>query len=380
MNKKIIIVLIVFFGIINSGIAQGEPAGEPTKENYYTQGKQAYSENNYETARDNFVQALLMDPRDRKIKKYINKTLDRIFKIENHIERAGLAENDKNYKAAYKNYRKILKLAPDREEIVKKLYLVKRKLKSSKKVRKYLKQSTKHVNNGELLFANDKLYTALEVDPGNEIVKKEINELQIILEDTLKREKYILPKDRYNIEGFILYNRGKLNNAVIFWEKSLSIETGSEKDIKLNRLIEKYVKKTKKIIHERETKEKIENLIATGLKQYNRKWYKKAKESFSKVLELDPNNKQARKYVKKCKSKLKKPKIKKAYIPPEEKAIPKDIKKIEEHYQQGLIYYAGGHLESAIKEFEHTLRLDPDNQRAKQALEKAKKELELSIE
>jgi len=43
-----------------------------------------------------------------------------------------------------------------------------------------------------------------------------------------------------------------------------------------------------------------------------------------------------------------------------------------------LVYYSQGQLELAMKEFDITLRLNPDHEKAKQAFEKVKQEIELS--
>jgi len=128
--------------------------------------------------------------------------------------------------------------------------------------------------------------------------------------------------------------------------------------------------------------EKISNLAKSGKTAYDDGKYVNAKNIFSELLGLDPGNESAGEYIEKCDMKLVKTKKTAKKAKPAEKpaVIIKDTGNIEEHYQQGLIYYAGGQLELAVKEFEHTLRIDPEHKRAKQALEKVKSEINFSID
>ena len=81
-------------------------------------------------------------------------------------------------------------------------------------------------------------------------------------------------------------------------------------------------------------------------------------DSFKKVLELDKENKTAKKYIEIAKNKL------------EIESKPEDA---DAYYNKGLVAYAGGDFEEAVELWEMCLRVEPDHQRAKKSLEKVRK-------
>ena len=57
-----------------------------------------------------------------------------------------------------------------------------------------------------------------------------------------------------------------------------------------------------------------------------------------------------------------------------------DPKAAQMHYETGLVAYASGKLEDAIREWKIAVRMDPQHVKAKNALVKAQKELALDRE
>ena len=53
----------------------------------------------------------------------------------------------------------------------------------------------------------------------------------------------------------------------------------------------------------------------------------------------------------------------------------KDFEKAEEHYNSGLKEYSSGYISKAIEEWESCLKYNPNHERAKNALAKARKTL-----
>jgi len=327
-------------------------ADELNKTYYFELGKEAYLSGNYISARDNLVQALLLDTTDTETKKYLELTLTDINKI---IDK--LTEEAKNYKKM-----------------------------------------------GLYINSIDKLYNILEWDPENTYAKSELNELQIQLEKLLKDGTYISPKEKYTIESFIEYNKNQYTKAVSLWEKVLTIDSsiGNKKFLLGDHIIKKYLEKVNNILLKMENEKQINELITKGITAYNNKKYYESKIFFNDVIKLSSENITAKEYINKCDNEIariesekeekrikklsivKEQETKKQEIKKQEDEYPKETKRVDSQdidkiYQQGLIYFASGQLESALKEFELVLRLNPKHRKAKQAAEKIRKELQLSV-
>jgi tetratricopeptide (TPR) repeat protein len=171
---------------------------------------------------------------------------------------------------------------------------------------------------------------------------------------------------------------------------------------------------------ESERRNKIKEHHEKALESYERKYYREAISQWRDVLILDPNNIDALKYIDKASNKLdEQKKERQKEINAEkvdgvagqarvaekrgefreaidlwQKVLTMDaantdakgkIKELntkitaeaESRYTQGLKYYQNKQLSEAVKEFEATLRLDPNHQNARNSLEKAKTELKM---
>ncbi|MDO8734378.1 MAG: hypothetical protein Q7K21_04395, partial [Elusimicrobiota bacterium] len=73
----------------------------------------------------------------------------------------------------------------------------------------------------------------------------------------------------------------------------------------------------------------------------------------------------------------KEPAAKPVYSTPAEEKEEIDIAGAEKKYSEGLVLYAQGKLFDAVKKWEVAVRMNPGNEKATRALEKAKKELQL---
>jgi tetratricopeptide (TPR) repeat protein len=105
--------------------------------------------------------------------------------------------------------------------------------------------------------------------------------------------------------------------------------------------------------------------FAKGVAALAQGQYAESKKLFKHVLVLDPDHPQAQSYLAQIQT---------------QKERRTDPVAAKQHYEAGLIAYAGGKLEEALREWRITLRLDPGYQKATQAISKATKELILSKE
>src|SRR5205823_4950259 len=88
--------------------------------------------------------------------------------------------------------------------------------------------------------------------------------------------------------------------------------------------------------------------------------YAEAAEAFHQVLALDRSNPPARSYLAVVEAEIQRR---------------HDPKTAQAHYEAGLIAYASGKLEEAVREWRIANRMDPQNEKAVNALTKVKKEL-----
>jgi hypothetical protein len=106
-----------------------------------------------------------------------------------------------------------------------------------------------------------------------------------------------------------------------------------------------------------------EEAFANGQSALGEGKYAQAQGFFKKVLEYDPSNTRAREYL--------------AQASAQENRHP-DPKAAQEHFEAGLVAFASGDEEGAIREWHIAIRLDPENRQAQAALNKIQREKALA--
>ena len=107
----------------------------------------------------------------------------------------------------------------------------------------------------------------------------------------------------------------------------------------------------------------IERAVKEGLTALDQEKLPEAEARFESVLRLDPSHPQARSYLDMVRA---------------ESQRRHDPKAAQMHYEAGLIAYASGKLEEAMREWRITTRMNPHHEKAANALTKVQKELALS--
>jgi tetratricopeptide (TPR) repeat protein len=102
-----------------------------------------------------------------------------------------------------------------------------------------------------------------------------------------------------------------------------------------------------------------------GISEMAKGHFGEAEASFKDVLSLDPSHPKARQYLAQIDA---------------QKDRHSDPQAAQQHYEAGLISYAGGDSEQALREWRIAQRLDPDNPKITDAVDKAQRELVLSKE
>jgi hypothetical protein len=105
--------------------------------------------------------------------------------------------------------------------------------------------------------------------------------------------------------------------------------------------------------------------FAKGLAALEKNQYAEAKQAFLEVLAQDPTHPQARSYLNVIESEMNR-----RYDP----------QSAQLHYEAGLVSYASGKLEDAMREWRIATRLDPSHEKAASALGKVQKEIARNTE
>ncbi len=115
-----------------------------------------------------------------------------------------------------------------------------------------------------------------------------------------------------------------------------------------------------------ETQQKeIADLLQRGLLALDQQHFADAKEAFERILHLDRGHARAHSYL--------------AMASAEMERL-HDPKAAQLHYETGLIAYASGQLDEAVREWRITARMNPSHEKARIALRKVQKELVLHKE
>jgi Tfp pilus assembly protein PilF len=112
-----------------------------------------------------------------------------------------------------------------------------------------------------------------------------------------------------------------------------------------------------------EKRREIDQALQSGLAALEQEQLQDAQSHFEKVLRLDPSHPQARSYLAMVRAEMQKR---------------HDPKAAQMHYEAGLIAYASGKLDEAMREWNTAIRLNPGHEKALNALAKVQKELALN--
>ncbi len=112
-----------------------------------------------------------------------------------------------------------------------------------------------------------------------------------------------------------------------------------------------------------EKRQTVERSIRSGLSALEKERLSEAEALFQKVLDIDPSHTQARSYLAMVRAELQKR---------------HDPKAAQMHYEAGLIAYASGKLDEAMREWNTATRMNPRHEKAFNALAKVQKELALN--
>lgn len=276
---------------------------------------------------------------------------------------------------------------------------------------------------GDLLKASDVLNGILEEEPGHQPARKRMARLQRAIEKRINGGRFPSPRHQAAAKGVYLYNAGQWEKACQALDEALAggdlpqdladarvadyaalarkrcdqdkwdaertallagaksaYESGRIKDsraalktvlsrapadaqaLELLAAVDKMAEGLETSVRKEARLEEIPERLSNGTLLYIQRRYADALEEFTRVLELDPDNAEAREQIREVRKALKQEGI----------SLP-DLSgagTAEKRYKEGLRLYGDERYQEAETAFKEALRLDPDHQDARQTLER----------
>ncbi len=388
----------------------------------------AYVENDFNTAMLNFQKALQIDSNDETALRGLKQCRDKLGKNlknkEKDIKLLRKMVKNKQWIDAIDRLRDILEDAPNLEsavQIAKEMDMIlKDKMSSAPPgsgeenlYRGFLSYMHKRYDQAVLAWEEVK-----RVVPSNAKIQIYIEKAKTLQHDNSRIDALTDGRKRAKVA----WEEGDYEQAAVEWKKILEFEPYNEE------AKAEYLKVSQKA-NEKNRRNQIGVLYDSGLTFFQADKYADSLEQWESILELDPENEVAADYVKKIHSKGVKSKPKKdktipsshnpgpvapVFIPGsvssmeiktginayDSKDYPAAVSFFEdflikkpnhieakkwislikaeqakvagEHYRKGLIGYSHGDLETAVREWQNALKVDPEHAQTKRALLKAR--------
>ncbi|MFH1714866.1 MAG: hypothetical protein ABH857_01555 [Elusimicrobiota bacterium] len=422
-KSKLLIIFFLVFNVSSVISAANEQDKTNRAEKYYVEGLSYFQEGNYLKALDVLLLSLDLDKNQPRVNTLIKEVNNKI--IDLHIQllyKSGVNHfNNKKYIDAIEALSEAHALNPGDKDIDS--YLKKSRIQLEKDTnekqhflnispaQRLIEKGDNFNKNKEYLKAFDlynKVYSLEKVGWWDRMkINRRISKMDKIMRKVIdSREDYEIEQFHY-AQAYMLYRNGKIDEAVIEWEKVLALNAN-------NTEVTEYLYKNSKGDQKAQLKSlTIKNHITNGIEFYNAENYEKAIESFENALEIDKTNTTAQEYLDNSIQKLKKrseeeelrrqkallkqteekekmlrekrtadeKRKKEASEAEKKRRLEKSIKQLSEKeiqdmYNKGLRAYALGNLNDAIKIWDELLIYDPNNEKVKKNLERTKKELE----
>ncbi len=370
--------------LARAGIEQIAPAVDNNVLAIARLGKIAFDKGSYAAAQRAFFAIKQVRPEHAEAKLYLQKIRDYYFNEAEKLFLRGLGYyNQKNYKMAVLSFEEALEQSTEHLESEKYLKKARTSLQWQKKESaRILTRAKRFVRKNNYKKASELYQKILELDPQNQVAKNELR----VLKPKLKR--YI---DHFVSKGKSAFKKGELEVAKSYFEKAYALDESADarqylgkiSSIKQERIDSDFQngetafakKNWQEAIHfydavlqQDEThmaarnKRKMayqnsdfDDLLKNADDKIAKKGYLEAYELYLALQERDPNNAYIQAQVDTCR----------LYLQEE----------VERYFNAGISFFAGENYESAIKEWDAVLRIDPHHAKSIEYKKKAEQRL-----
>jgi len=283
---------------------------------------------------------------------------------------------------------------------------------------------------GRLAAANDLVLQAIAQNPSDGEAQRILSDLQSQIRQTLDTAENLSLTDRATLEGFYAFGQADYQTALTAWTKARGSIPQTLPPDDMTRQIaalhfEPYEKVAQAHVDEESRSAHTQALFAQGMNLYQQGSYPGALDNFRQVAIINPDYPQLGAYLVQSEAAAEKertsrltqdkkdhasedfarglaaleksqyaearqafkqvltedpsnPKVK-SYLSVVDTEMNRlhDPRAAQAHYESGLINYASGNLEEAQREWRIATKLDPDNEKAANALNKVEKEIAL---
>lgn len=416
----------LLIGLLAGGVLTGAwgAADSSAKPSELSLGIQAYQQQRWTEAMGHFVRALNHDPASEDAHAYLNLLIKKIESDqEEQVRERRLLVLGDTAKRLEANHMDSWVIDQSLVENV--------KTESEHKTAQWHGQCTMaqiEDRMGHLATANDLVLQVIAQDPNNAEAQRMLSDLQSQMHEKLNASGNLSDVERTVLEGFYAYGQADYRLAHTAWVKTRAAvekvfppedrarETAALHFEAYDKVAQAHVDEADRVAHEqalfnegvalyqkgsyaealdrfrqvalgnadypqlamflvqseaavekdrtsrisREKLNKAAEAFAVGVAELEKGRYADARRAFQAVLAQDPSHPQARSYLSVVETEMNRR---------------HDPHAAELHYEAGVISYAAGKFEEAVREWSIAARLDPRNQRAANALSKVQKEL-----
>lgn len=389
----------------------------------------AYHEKRYAEALPLFLNVLSENPRDPAVHNHLTLILKEIGRREkNRVQEDRL---DILGQASRRLESGRLDAAPIQAAILETTQAEQRE--REERWQAWCEQAEADMQMGHLFEAHDRVLRVLAENPRHILAQRQLSDLQIRLRKALDEKTAAAPEERFAWQGFYAYGQADFDSAVAAWAKSLDIIRQSydratalqhlaalkfgayyraaqarvEKNREIARshalfsqaseaLSHHHFKDAVQLFHslavidpayshlkeslaraeaglEQERamrlgeskRQDVSRFVDQGKEALSRGLYTDAERYFVHALAVDPDHSTAKDYLSMVRSEI---------------HLRHDPKAAQRHYEAGLVAYAAGKLDDAVREWTIAIRMNPGHVKASNALSKVQKELALNRE
>jgi len=336
------------------------------KERYYNKGIMYYNDFNFKKSYEYFKKLYEADRYYRETE-YYYELLQKRLKAQEREMRARLAEAELLYQEAIKYYKqhqnikamnklieclKKNKNHQDAKKLLSRIKAIERARINREKAKARIKEGDYYFSLSNFPSALLEYEEALKLQPGNKEIKAKIDKTK---SELAKLDIDSLSKRLYK-EGKALFKAGEYKRAIMKWREALA---ANPKFIKAKLEIKKAEDKIRKIEEERliekVVKDRENNLLKIAAYKFKIKEYSSALFKIEELLELSPNNKEAKELKQKIIKEMNIAKL-------EDKRHKEELE--DEHLSKGIELYKKGETDKALYHLAMVVALNPQKGKA----------------
>lgn len=286
---------------------------------------------------------------------------------------------------------------------------------------------------GHLPAANDLVLRVLAEDGGNAEAQRILSDLQSQIHEKLDLSTDLSAPERAALEGFYAYGQADYRVALEAWTKARTALEGTIPPADLANQVaalhfETYEKVAQAHVDEEDRAHRTQNLFAEGTELFQKRSFNDALDRFRQIALINPDYPQLGTYLVQSEAAIEKERTRRLSQEKRDRAseaFAKGLAALEKneyaearqafqevltqdpthpqaksylnvvesemnrrydphaaqlHYEAGLVDYASGKLEEAMREWRIATRLDPAHEKASSALSKVQKEIARNME